>query len=155
MRQGRSWVEILAVLLVCLGLVFFLLTSVIGDFAPPPAPSWLDARSVELEIFAIFGAILCLLSGLSLFLVRPLVSIGPRAPFWLLSVVGVAVFIWRESACRALSPGDIRFSNSISECRLLMPALGLDLIILGVVVVVRQFEIRKYGDEPPERVKRL
>lgn len=145
-RGGISWVEILAVLLVCLGLVFFLLTSVIGDFAPPPAPSWLDARSVELEIFAIFGATLCLLSGLSLFLVRPLVSIGPRAPFWLLSVAGVAVFIWRESACRVLNPGDIRsFSNSMSECQLLMPALGLDLIFLGVVAMVRQFEIRKYG----------
>ncbi len=116
MRQRLSWVEVLAVALVSIGVVLFLMQGVIAGFAPAPAASWLDLRSAGLEILAIFGAVLCVAAGLSLLIVRPLMALGPRAPFWLISVVGIAVLVWRDSACRALNPGDIRsLSNSMPD----------------------------------------
>ena len=141
-RQGISWVEILAAVLACIGVILFLLQDVIGDFPLPPAHSWVDLRSAILQIYAIVGAILCVTSGLSLFLVRPLVRLGPRAPFWLMPMVGIAILVSRDSVCRALNPGDIRsLSNSMPECQLLAPVLGLDLIFFGVVLTVRQFQV--------------
>ncbi len=96
MPKGMSWVEWLAGGLIVAAGVIFLLSS--GDSVAMKDPLSPVAAGI--------WAVLCAGLGLSLFLVRPLLSLGSRVPFWLIPVCGLGFFLGRDSVCRALYAGD-------------------------------------------------
>jgi hypothetical protein len=142
MRQGLSWVEWTAVGLLLIAALLFSLSTQLGSLARPlDRAGWLPGPSVGAEFMAVLGSILCAAIGLSLFLVRPLLLLGPRAPVWLIPVIGLALFALQDRVCRAIYSEDLGALASRADCQIYAPGLGLILIFFGVVLTVRQFQV--------------
>jgi hypothetical protein len=99
-------------------------------------------------ILALFGAMLCGGLGLSLFLVRPLMLLGPRVPWWLLILIGPVLVYFQNSACAALYPDFLDRSFSHSDCEINAALFGIGLFFFGIVLVVRQFQVSRKRQPP-------
>jgi hypothetical protein len=101
-----SWVEWLAGGLIAGAGVTFLF----GDYFFGSSPGDSGESVAMKDAFAPFVtgilAVLCAALGLLLFLVKPLLSLGPRVPLWLIPTCGVGLFLGRDSVCKALHAGD-------------------------------------------------
>jgi hypothetical protein len=85
--------------------------------------------------------------GLSLFLVRPLMLLGPRAPLWLFLVCGIGLLAFYDPVCRALNPGDPR-SLEVDGCQINLRIFAVGLILFGVLILVRQFQLFRKHQSP-------
>jgi hypothetical protein len=142
MHRGISWVEWLAIALLAGAGFLFLFRDDLGSFAPTaqirgwggisPSAAW--------AITALFGSMLLAAVGFSLFLVRPLLLLGPRVPMWPIPVCGAFVFWFDDPVCRALYPGDVH-SEGLYNCRNNLPLLGIAILVFGTVLLVRRFQV--------------
>jgi hypothetical protein len=83
-------------------------------------------------------AALCAGLGLSLFLVRPLLSLGPRAPLWLIPVCGFGLFLGRGSVCQALHPMD---SLSRLTCAIEIRDIAPVLVAFGTILLIQRSQV--------------
>jgi hypothetical protein len=141
MRQGLSWVEWTGFALVAIAVALFLSLNWLApllETGPPAAfisGAGIAAAQLGFLAFLIAGI------GLSLFLVRPLLLLGPRAPAWLIPFIGLALFALQDRVCRAIYSEDLDALASRADCQIYAPGLGLILIFFGVVLTVRQFQV--------------
>src|SRR5580698_5643671 len=111
MSKGMSWVEWLAIGFIATAGVIFLFGKPFLGASPGDTRESAGMKDAFAPFVAAMLAALCFGLGLSLFLVRPLLSLGLRAPFWLIPMLGVILFLWRDSVCRAMY-GDESLSST-------------------------------------------
>jgi hypothetical protein len=128
-NRRKFWVEWLAVGLLLTGAFLFVNADSIGGLASPK-PSirgWMAITPQgALSIAAFLVSIPIFFLGLSLFLVRPILLLGPNCPSWEIVVLGAIVFPWSDNICRAANPGGIH-SAWLDNCRLVLPPTGIGL----------------------------
>jgi hypothetical protein len=140
MHKRVSRMVVLALVFLVVGLTLFLLRDSIAGFAPAARGSWLDGGGAALLVIVLFAAFVCIGVGLLLFLVRPLLFLGPRAPLWLIPLIGVALCLWEDRVCFALYPGEL--SGPLrADCEFYTVGAGVVLVLFGVVLLVRQFQV--------------
>jgi hypothetical protein len=136
-------VEWLALSLLLLGGMIFLFGDGLAGLVPDSSTvrGWGGiGNSGAVTVMALFGSILCVVVGLSLFLVRPLLMLGPRVPFWLVPIGGALIFWFDDPVCVAFYPGDIH-SRGLYDCRNNLPLLGIVILLFGIILLVRRSQI--------------
>jgi hypothetical protein len=128
MPKGMSWVEWLAGGLIVAAGVIFLLGSGDGIASKDPLT----------QVAAVVWGVLCAGLGLSLFLIRPLLCLGPHAPLWLIPACGAGLFFGRDSVCRALYVGD---SLSRVTCIIEIQDIAPVCIIFGTILLIRRHQV--------------
>jgi hypothetical protein len=134
MPQRFSWVEGLALVLLMTAVALFVLS---GKFAEsePGGPVLLSGARAAAQLTWILIAVLCAAIGLSLFLVTPLLRLGPRAPLWLIPVGGAVLLLAHNLVCR--EDGPLPFY----VCYFGSIGLGSLLVFSGAVLLIRRFQI--------------
>jgi hypothetical protein len=91
MLRRMSWVEWLAIALLVIACLLFAVGS-----AANPSGGWAGFATIS------YGILIAVV-GFSLFLVRPLLLLGPRVPLWLIPVFGAILTVSSDPVCRALN----------------------------------------------------
>jgi hypothetical protein len=139
MRHGMSWVEWLALALIIAAVFMFLLGDKIFD---SPRPGEDQATAAMRFAFAPFVATLIAipigLAGLLLFLVRPLVSLSPRVPLWLIPACGLILLLGMKPVCVASQNAGVL---TVDDCAFVDVMLASPLTFFGVVLIARRFQV--------------
>lgn len=148
MDRRISWVELLAIglLIVAVGVCFsgaeFLRIPHASDDRQTAA-----MREAFAPLAAIFYGATVAVVALSLFLVSPLLRLGPRAPLWLIPLAGVLlgiVILVKGSDSVCLGFGRDLFFACDFGLWFLCPVL----IVLGTVVLIRRAQVFRKRHTP-------